>query len=146
MISISTLVFQYNVTELDRARHWQDVWEARRALVECKMLRRPAEATGRFLTTTLRRFNKAKLEEMQKEKEEDFLKHFDKVFKQSYWSYSKTMVKQPLTVMEDPEIEDIAIRMFHSLLLHAGIVNSSSKPLLIHHNFPTPICVKCKQK
>ena len=90
------------------------------------MLRRPAEATGRFLTTTLRRFNKAKLEEMQKEKEEDFMKNFDKVFKTSYWSYSKTMVKQPLTVMEEEEMEDIALRMFHSLLLHAGAFGETS--------------------
>lgn len=85
------------------------------------MLRRPPDTSGGFLTTTLRRYNRAKMEALQRQKEENFMKDFDKVFKQSYWSYSKSMLKQPLSVMEDPEVEEVALKMFHSLLLHAGV-------------------------
>ena len=109
------------MTEEDRAKHWQDIWQCRKALVEHKMLRRPPDTSGGFLTTTLRRYNRAKMEALQRQKEENFMKDFDKVFKQSYWSYSKSMLKQPLSVMEDPEVEEVALKMFHSLLLHAGV-------------------------
>ena len=85
------------------------------------MLRRPPDTSGGFLTTTLRRYNKAKMEAMQKKKEENFAKDFDKVYKQSYWSYSKSMLKQPLTVMDEVDFDDIALKMFHSILLHAGM-------------------------
>lgn len=118
-----SLSVQYRVTEEDRAKHWQDIWQCRKALVEHKMLRRPPDTSGGFLTTTLRRYNRAKMEALQRQKEENFIKDFDKVFKQSYWSYSKSMLKQPLSVMEDPEVEEVALKMFHSLLLHAGTVH-----------------------
>ena len=118
------------MTEEDRAKHWQDIWQCRKALVEHKMLRRPPDTSGGFLTTTLRRYNRAKMEALQRQKEENFMKDFDKVFKQSYWSYSKSMLKQPLSVMEEPEMDEVALKMFHSLLLHAGIQLSYSDVLV----------------
>ena len=54
---------------------------------------------------------------MQKNKEE---KDFEKVYKQNYWSYSKSMIKQPLTVIEGHDLEETAIKMFYSLQHHAG--------------------------
>ena len=70
------------------------------------------------------RYNRAKLERLRKEKEE---KDFEKVYKQSYWSYTKSMLKQCLTVLEgdqdDPlQLEDTALRMFYTIQQHAGIL------------------------
>lgn len=58
-----------------------------------------------------------KLDRLQKDKE---VKDFDKVYKQNYWSYTKNIIKQPLTVIEGADLEETAIKMFHSLQHHAG--------------------------
>ena len=111
---------QIRVTDEDRAKLWQDIWSCRRALaVEHKMLQEPPE-TGNFLTTTLRRYNRARLERLNKAREE---KDFEKIFKQSFWSYSKSPLKLPLTVLEgEPggELEDTALKLFYTILQHAG--------------------------
>lgn len=108
------------MSEEDRAKLWQEVWSCRRALaVEHKMLQEPPQS-GNFLTTTLRRYNRARLQRLQKAREE---KDFEKIFKQSFWSYTKSMLKQPLTVLEGEkgdEVEDIALRLFFTIQQHAG--------------------------
>lgn len=44
--------------------------------------------------------------------------HFD----DNYWAYSKTCIKQPLTVsLTDPDMEEKAIRMFHCILIYSGV-------------------------
>ena len=58
-----------------------------------------------------------KIDRLQQNKQ---VKDFEKVYKQSYWSYSKGMLKQPLTVIEGAELEELAIKMFYSLQHHAG--------------------------
>lgn len=99
---------------------WQEVWACRKSLaVEHKMLQEPPES-GNFLTTTLRRYNRARLERLKKAREE---KDFEKIFKQSFWSYSKSMLKQPLTILEGErggEMEDMALKLFYTLQQHAG--------------------------
>ena len=83
------------------------------------MLQEPPE-TGNFLTTTLRRYNRARLERLNKAREE---KDFEKIFKQSFWSYSKSPLKLPLTVLEgEPggELEETALKLFYTVLQHAG--------------------------
>ena len=62
-----------------------------------------------------------KLDRLQKNKEE---KDFEKVYKQNYWSYTKSMIKQPLTVIEGPDLEETATKMFYSLQHHAGKISS----------------------
>lgn len=62
-----------------------------------------------------------KLDRLQKNKEE---KDFEKVYKQNYWSYSKSMIKQPLTVIEGSDLEETAIKMFYSIQHHAGKKNN----------------------
>lgn len=108
------------MSEEDRAKLWQEVWSCRRALaVEHKMLQEPPQS-GNFLTTTLRRYNRARLQRLQKAREE---KDFEKIFKQSFWSYTKSMLKQPLTVLEGEkgnEVEDVALRLFFTIQQHAG--------------------------
>jgi len=88
------------------------------------MLQEPPQS-GNFLTTTLRRYNRARLERLQKARQE---KDFEKIFKQSFWSYSKSMLKRPLTVLEGEkgdELEDVALRLFYTIQQHAGITPSN---------------------
>lgn len=87
--------------------------------MEHKMLQEPPQS-GNFLTTTLRRYNRARLQRLQKAREE---KDFEKIFKQSFWSYTKSMLKQPLTVLQGErgdELEDVALRLFYTIQQHAG--------------------------
>ena len=113
-------ISQIRVTDEERAKLWQDILGCRKALaVDHKMLQEPPE-TGNFLTTTLRRYNKARLERINKAREE---KDFEKIFKQSFWSYSKSPLKLPLTVLEgEPggEMEETALKLFYTILQHAG--------------------------
>lgn len=83
------------------------------------MLQEPPQS-GNFLTTTLRRYNRARLQRLQKAREE---KDFEKIFKQSFWSYTKSMLKQPLTVLQGErgdELEEVALRLFYTIQQHAG--------------------------
>lgn len=118
--NLSTSCSQIRASEEDRAKLWQEVWACRRALaVEHQMLQEPPQS-GNFLTTTLRRYNRARLERLQKARQE---KDFEKIFKQSFWSYSKSMLKRPLTVLEGEkgdELEDVALRLFYTIQQHAG--------------------------
>ena len=65
------------------------------------------------------RYNRARLERLRRAREEDF----EKIYKQSFWSYSKSMLKQPLSVLEGErgdEMEDTALRIFYTIQQHAG--------------------------
>ncbi len=87
--------------------------------MEHKMLQEPPDK-GNFLTTTLRRYNRARLEKLKKAREE---KDFEKIFKASFWSYSKSMLKQPLTVLEGEtggELDTMALTLFYTVQQHAG--------------------------
>lgn len=42
----------------------------------------------------------------------------------SYWSYSKTPLKQSLTVVLEPGLEELAVKMFNSILIFSGIEES----------------------
>ena len=71
------------------------------------------------------RYNRARLERLRRAREGD---DFEKIFKQSFWSYSKSMLKQPLSVLEGErgdEMEDTALKMFYTIQQHAGIYNGS---------------------
>lgn len=66
------------------------------------------------------RYNRARLERLRKAREE---KDFEKIFKPSFWSYSKSMLKQPISVLEGEkgdELEDTALRLFFTIQQHAG--------------------------
>eukprot|EP00118_Oscarella_pearsei_P025077 m.307450 g.307450 ORF g.307450 m.307450 type:complete len:2013 (+) comp42307_c0_seq1:102-6140(+) len=134
------------VTEEERMKVWEEVRMARKQLADHNLLRRPTDSSGGFLTTTLRRYNKAKLERLQKQKEE---KDFEKVFKQNYWSYSKSRLSQPLSMVVGDEMEDIACKMFASLQLYAGITNSGGFDVDDddeHSNLVQIVVSKCLEK
>lgn len=73
------------------------------------------------LSNSVTRYNRARLERLRRAREEA---DFEKIFKQSFWSYSKSMLKQPLSVLEGEkgdELEDIALKLFYTIQQHAGI-------------------------
>ena len=114
------------MSEEERTKLWADVFSCRKALVEHSMLRRPEERATGFLTTTLRRYiNRAKMDQLAAANKE---KDYDKLFKRGYWSYSKSMLRQPLMVRvdsptssEEPEDPDeVCLKLFLSIQLHAG--------------------------
>ena len=45
----------------------------------------------------------------------------ESVYSVDYWSYTKTPIKQSLTVIPDPSLEENNVRMFHTALVYAGI-------------------------
>ena len=120
-LSLSLCVhMQVRLSEEEKGKIWSEIWQCRKALaVEHRMLQEPPDK-GNFLTTTLRRYNRARLERLNKAREE---KDFEKIYKQSFWSYSKSVLKQPLTVLEGEkggEMEDTALKLFYTILQHAG--------------------------
>ena len=131
---------------------WSVIYTCRKALVEHSMLRRPEERTTGFLTTTLRRYiNRSKMDRMAAANKE---KDFEKLFKRNYWSYSKSMLRQPLMVCVDTstphqgeDSDEVSLKLFHSIQLHAGqytiySITSSQHPAtftLHHHSFTVNI-------
>lgn len=54
------------------------------------------------------------------------------MFDVSYWSYSKVALKQSLTAMQDPTVEDLALKVFNSILIYSGVVDAGK---LLHFLF-----------
>ena len=53
------------------------------------------------------------------------------MFDVSYWSYCKTALKQSLTAMQDQNMEELAIKVFNSILIYSGVIESGR--LFIEH-------------
>ena len=48
---------------------------------------------------------------------------YRQLFKRSYWSYTKSMIRQPLTVrigLDEEDFDETSLKLFHSILQHAG--------------------------
>ena len=46
------------------------------------------------------------------------------MFDVSYWSYSKVALKQSLTAMQDPSVEELALKVFNSILIYSGVIDA----------------------
>ena len=46
------------------------------------------------------------------------------MFDISYWSYSKVALKQCLTAMQDPSVEELALKVFNSILIYSGVIDA----------------------
>lgn len=46
------------------------------------------------------------------------------LFDVSYWSYSKVALKQSLTSMQEPAVEELALKVFNSILIYSGVIES----------------------
>ena len=42
------------------------------------------------------------------------------LYKRSYWSYSKTMLRHPLTISVGIEEDEICLQLFYTILVHSG--------------------------
>ena len=48
------------------------------------------------------------------------------MFDVSYWSYSKVALKQSLTAMQDPSVEELALKVFNSILIYSGVIDAGN--------------------
>lgn len=46
------------------------------------------------------------------------------MFDVSYWSYSKVALKQSLTAMQEPVVEELSLKVFNSILIYSGVIDS----------------------
>jgi len=46
------------------------------------------------------------------------------LFDVSYWSFSKVALKQCLTAMQDAAAEELALKVFNSILIFSGVIES----------------------
>ena len=82
--------------------------------------------------------SKEKLMRLKKQREN---LPFDKVFKQSFWSYSKSRLSQPISIIIGDELEDTACKMFQSLLVSCYPLSKLPKPCL--PCWPSPMMFRC---
>jgi len=46
------------------------------------------------------------------------------MFDVSYWSFSKLALKKSLTIMQEEAVEDLATKVFNSILIFSGVIES----------------------
>lgn len=115
------------VTDSDKARLWDIVRKHRIGLVEAGLLRRPQEGSKGFLATTLRRRTKSvsgSNSATTSSGDNSKYAEIEKSFSEKYWSYTKSKISQSLTLLPSGEDEVIAMDMFLSLLVYAGLASS----------------------
>ncbi|EGD81471.1 myosin-X [Salpingoeca rosetta] len=125
------------ITDSDKARAWELVRSHRSLLAGTGMLRKVPEGGRGLLANTLRRrssktgasaasasASSSAGDSAGKGSKGMPQAEMDKAFPEKYWSYTKSKLPQPLTVMPDGELEDIALDMFSSLLVYAGLAST----------------------
>ncbi|XP_076097464.1 myosin-VIIa-like isoform X5 [Mytilus galloprovincialis] len=116
------------MTDEEKLKLYEEIVRCRRALSDSRLLQKPTgHGNAGFLRQSIRRLNcmagifrltKSKMERMRKSTIGGGSGNFD----DSYWSYSKSCIKHPLTVsLTDPQMEEKAIRMFHCILMYCGV-------------------------
>ncbi|XP_074662295.1 pleckstrin homology domain-containing family H member 2-like [Tubulanus polymorphus] len=106
------------LTDDDKLKLYDDILSFRRTLIESGILQKPpAEGSG-FFRNTIRRLSRPKIER--------FRDGDDCEFKVSYWSYQKSPLRQSLSSFRDSDLEEIAVKMFNSTLIYAGLDNSTN--------------------
>ncbi|CAL1545802.1 unnamed protein product [Lymnaea stagnalis] len=109
---------QMKMTDEDKLKLYEELVRCRKALSESRLLQRPLQDMGSgFLRNTLRRLTKSKLDKLRSLSSSDGSTNFSVDF----WSYTKTALKQSLTIILDPSLEEAALKMFSQLLIYAGI-------------------------
>ncbi|XP_062572386.1 myosin-I heavy chain-like isoform X2 [Saccostrea cucullata] len=103
------------MTDDEKLKLYEELVRCRRALSDSRLLR-PAQAHhhANFLKQSIRRLTKSKMERLRSSTMA--IGQFDV----SYWSFSKSCIKQALTIL-DPQMEEQAIKMFSSILIYSGL-------------------------
>nr|XP_018910382.1 PREDICTED: unconventional myosin-VIIa [Bemisia tabaci] len=113
-ITQSELPIKLMTTE-DRVRLYHNLVNARRALVDSDLLRKPLDSAANFIRNTLRRLSKTRLEKLRLEGAETY-----RGFGLSYWTCTRHPITQSLSRLSEQE-EEIALQMFQLILTYAGL-------------------------
>ncbi|EDQ90831.1 uncharacterized protein MONBRDRAFT_15843, partial [Monosiga brevicollis MX1] len=107
---------QRKVTQDDKTRLHNEMLQARKALVDSGAMLKPPESKG-FLGTTLRRRRSSKAAEAESST-------YERDFPERFWAYSKSKLPQPLSVMDSEDSQEMALRIYASLLVYAGLAST----------------------
>ncbi|XP_060082957.1 myosin-I heavy chain-like [Ylistrum balloti] len=125
------------LTDEEKLKLYEELVRCRRQLFDSRLLHRPAQSgnTG-FLRQSIRKLTKSKLDRLRSS---SMSNHFDV----SYWSYNKTAPKQALTVIADPAIEELAIKMFNSILIFSGLEETEKEEKPDYYGMVQRLMQKC---
>ncbi|KAL8585216.1 hypothetical protein ACOMHN_013231 [Nucella lapillus] len=110
------------LTDEEKLKLYEEIVRCRKALAESRTLQRPPQESGSgFIRNTLRRLTKTKLDKLRSFASSDAGSNFTVDF----WSYTKTPLRQSLTLIHNPAQEETAIKMFNCILIYSGIEESA---------------------
>ncbi|XP_076464756.1 myosin-VIIa-like [Babylonia areolata] len=110
------------LTDEEKLKLYEEIVRCRKALAESRTLQRPPQESGSgFIRNTLRRLTKTKLDKLRSYASSDAGSNFSVDF----WSYTKTPLRQSLTLIHNPAQEETAIKMFNCILIYSGIEESA---------------------
>ena len=117
----------------DRLRLHHEVINARRALANANIMRKPEiEAASSGWKSTLRRFSRGGVSKNSKKSgggggdaaafdddysNDEVLKNYPRAF----WAYVKEPLTSSLLVISDPDLEGAAVTMFEQILSYSGL-------------------------
>ncbi|KAK0050723.1 unconventional myosin-X [Biomphalaria pfeifferi] len=131
---------QMKMSDEDKLKLYEELVRCRKALSETRLLQRPAQDFGSgFLRNTLRRLTKSKLDKLRSLSSSDASTNFGLDF----WSYTKTVIKQSLTIIHDPNLEESAVKMFNQILIYAGIEEAENTNEAEKSNMVQQLMQKC---
>jgi len=119
-------VTQKKTSAEDQEQNVRELISARSNMARQGNLMPPPKSKS-FMPTTLRR-KKSRKGSMTGNAEDDA------VYDQTFWSYQKTKLTQPLTYMSSPETTEISQKTFNGLLVFAGL----AKPSAVVDGFEEP--------
>ncbi|KAL4238111.1 hypothetical protein ACF0H5_002823 [Mactra antiquata] len=130
------------MTDEEKLKLYEDLVRARRSLSETRLLHRPIQDRDTsFFKNTLRRITKSKMERLRSCYTGGNIGMFDV----SYWSYSKVALKQSLTAMQDQAMEELALKIFNSILIYSGIIESGEYGSIDHVEMIQTVMQKCQE-
>ncbi|XP_052271099.1 unconventional myosin-VIIb-like isoform X2 [Dreissena polymorpha] len=128
------------MTDEEKLKLYEDLVRARRSLSETRLLHRPIQdRDSSFLRNTLRRITKSKMERLRSCYAGGNIGMFDV----SYWSFSKVALKQCLTTMQDLAVEELSLKVFNSLLIYSGVIESGEYASVDHTEMIQTVMQKC---
>ncbi|CAG5127788.1 unnamed protein product, partial [Candidula unifasciata] len=128
------------MTDEDKLKLYEELVRCRKALSESRLLQRPVQDVGSgFIRNTLRRLTKSKMDRMRSVSASDGSASFSVDF----WSYTKTPIRQSLTMIFDPSMEESAVKMFTQLLIYAGIEESEDSNEEMRMNMVQALMQRC---